>query len=354
MEITQELLKKLPKTDLHCHLDGSVRPETILELGKKYGVKLPAEDPKKLREYLEVGDKCKNLEEYLERFGITLSVMQTEEAIERISYELAIDAAAENVWYLEVRFSPILHQEKGLSLIRIVNAALIGLTKAEKETNIKTGLIICGMRNIKSEISLKLAEITVAFKNRGVVGFDLAGAEFNYPAKKHAEAFYLIRNNNVKTTLHAGEAYGPESIAQAIHDCGAQRIGHGTRLKENGDLLNYVNDLRIPLEVCISSNVQTKSVSKMEEHPLRFYFDYGLRVTINTDNRLMSATTVSKELWIAHKNFNFDLKDIKLLILNGFKSVFLPYKDKVDLLDKVIHELKKYSPDDKEAKLYFR
>lgn len=354
MKITKELIQKLPKTDLHCHLDGSIRTETMIELAEQQKIKLPFSDPDKLRKFMALGDDCKSLEEYLKKFEFTLSVLQTTEAIKRVAYELGIDAWSENVWYIEVRFSPILHQQKGLSLTPIIDAARRGLEKAEKETGIKTGIIICGMRNISSSVSLKLAELTVAFKNRGIVGFDLAGAERNFPAKEHIQAFYLIRNNNVKSTVHAGEAYGPESIREALHYCGAHRIGHGTRLKEDGDLLNFINDMRIPLEICVSSNFHTKTISKIEEHPIRFYFDYGLRVTVNTDNRLMSDTTVSNELWIIHKNFGFSLKDIKLLIINGFKSVFLPYKEKVELLDKVISELKKYEPDDKESKLYFR
>jgi adenosine deaminase len=179
----------------------------------------------------------------------------------------------------------------------------------------------------------------VAFKNRGVVAFDLAGAEYNYPAKDHKQAFQLILDNNVNCTAHAGEAYGPESIAQAIHYCGAHRIGHGTRLRENGDLLNYCNDHRIPLEICLSSNVQTRAAPDIASHPLPFFYTYGLRVTINTDNRLMTDTTVSKELLLIHQSYGFQLDDIKELIISGFKSAFLPYREKADVLKKVTQEL---------------
>ncbi len=342
MEIPYELLEQLPKTDLHVHLDGSLRIPTLIELAKKQGVELPSDDPETLAPIVMSGKNCKNLGEYLQGFDITLSVMQEEEALYRIAYELAEDAAAENVWYMEVRYSPILHTRKGMKLTTIVDAVIEGLEAAEKKFNIKTGVIICGMRNINPETSLILAELAVAYKNRGVVAFDLAGQEENYPAKDHKEAFFLIRKNNINTTAHAGEAYGPESIHQAIHYCGAHRIGHGTRLYEDGDLLNYVNDHRIPLEICLTSNVQTGAASSLSSHPLRFYYDYGLRLSINTDNRLISDTTVTKELYLAAKHLDFTLDDIKSLIVDGFKSAFLPNRVKSIMLNMVNDELKKF------------
>lgn len=345
IEITEELLFQLPKTELHCHLDGSCRVQTLIELAEEQKVKLPFTDFKKLREHLEVGDKAQNLGDYLKGFAVTLSVMQEAQAIERIAFELAEDAAKENVRYLEVRFSPILHINKGLRVTEIVDAVVRGLARAESKYNIKTGIIICGMRSIKPDISLRLAELTVAYKNQKVTAFDLAGQEDGYPAKDHQEAFALILKNNVNVTAHAGEAYGPDSIKQAIHDCGAHRIGHGTRLVEDGDLLNYVNDHRIPLEICLSSNVQTKAVKDFHAHPLRIYYDYGLRVTINTDNRLMSATTVTKELYLAAKTFDFAFDDICNIIINGFKSAFLPYRDRVVLLNAALEELQKFGFD---------
>ncbi len=342
MEIPYEILEQLPKTDLHVHLDGSLRIPTLIDLAKKQGVELPSYDPEELAPIVMSGKNCKNLAEYLQGFDITLSVMQEEEALYRIAYELAEDAAAENVWYMEVRYSPILHTRKGMKLTTIVDAVIEGLQAAEKKFNIKTGVIICGMRNINPETSLLLAELAVAYKNRGVVAFDLAGQEENYPAKHHKEAFFLIRKNNINTTAHAGEAYGPESIHQAIHYCGAHRIGHGTRLYEDGDLLNYVNDHRIPLEICLTSNVQTGAAASLSSHPLRFYYDYGLRLSINTDNRLISDTTVTKELYLAAKHLDFTLDDIKSLIVDGFKSAFLPNRVKSIMLNMVNDELKKY------------
>ena len=245
-----DFIEKLPKTDLHCHLDGSLRIETILDLAQKQKVKLPAEDPDKLFKLIYAGERCSSLGDYLKAFDITLSVMQTEESLFRTAYELAEDCARENVRYLEVRYSPMLHTQRGLKLAPIVEAVIQGLRAGERDFGVRSGVILCGIRSISAESSLRMAELCVAFKNRGVIGFDLAGAEYNYPAKDHKQAFQLILNNNVNCTAHAGEAYGPESIAQAIHYCGAHRIGHGTRLRENGDLLNYVNDHRIPLEIC--------------------------------------------------------------------------------------------------------
>ena len=332
----------MPKTDLHCHLDGSLRIDTVLDLAKKQKVELPTTDRKALKKLLVPGLKCKSLVEYLRPFDITLSVMQEAEALYRTAFELAEDAAKENVWYLEVRYSPVLHTKKGMRLTEIVDAVLAGLKDAEKKYHIKTGVIICGMRNINPETSLILAELATAYKNQGVVAFDLAGAEENYPAKHHREAFYLILNNNINCTAHAGEAYGPESIHQAIHYCGAHRIGHGTRLKEDGDLLNYVNDHRIPLEICLTSNIQTKAATSYETHPLKFYYDYGLRVTINTDNRLISDTTVTKELHLAAKYADWNMNDLKNVIVAGFKSAFMPMREKAIMLNMVNAELEKY------------
>jgi adenosine deaminase len=306
--ITLEYLQKLPKTDLHCHLDGSLRLKTILDLAAQQRVRLPAEDPDKLFQLIYPGDECKSLDDYLKAFDITLSVLQTEEALYRAAYELAEDASKENVWYLEVRYAPILHTRRGLRLPSIVEAVIQGLRKGERDFGIRTGVALCGIRSISAEASLRMAELCVAFKNRGVVAFDLAGAEYN---------------------------------------C----IGHGTRLRENGDLLNYVNDHRIPLEICVSSNIQTRAAADFSSHPLPFYYNYGLRVTINTDNRLVTDTTVSKELWLCHQHYGFTLDDIKELIVSGFKSAFLPYREKADLLKKVTRELEKFqlSPEEQRS-----
>ncbi|MDA3867546.1 MAG: adenosine deaminase [Salinivirgaceae bacterium] len=338
-KLTYEFLKSLPKAELHCHLDGSMRPKTIWELAEQHKVKLPVDSEEKLADYLQVGETCASLTEYLKPFDVTTSVLQWPDALERATYELAEDAAEENVRYLEIRFSPLLHVDKGMKLTEVVNSVLRGKKRAEKDFDIITGIIICGLRHFDPDTTLQLAELTTAFKNRGVVGFDLAGAEIDFPAKDHKEAFFLIINNNINTTVHAGEAYGPRSIHQAIHYNKANRLGHGTRLFEDGELLNYVNDHRIPLEMCITSNIQTKSVPSFEKHPVKFYFDMGIRVTLNTDNRLISNTTLTHEYQIAVEKYGFTAEEIKYLIVNGFKSAFLPLKDKVELLQRVSKEL---------------
>jgi adenosine deaminase len=337
--LTLEAIEKLPKTDLHVHLDGSLRLQTILDLAQKDNIPLPAQDPESLAAAMHVGENTGSLVEYLKAFDITLRVLQTEESLHRTAFELAEDAANENVRYMEVRYAPMLHTRKGLPLTRVVEAVLSGLREAQTAHGIVSNVIVCGIRNISAESSLEMAQLAVAYKNRGVVGFDLAGAEYDHPAKHHREAFQLIRNNNINCTIHAGEAYGPESIKQAIHVCGAHRIGHGCRLREDGDLLHYVNDHRIALECCPSSNVQTGAVKDLASHPLRLYHDLGLRVTVNTDNRLITDTTVSKELFLAHKHMGFTLSDLKQVVLNGFKSAFLPFHERRAMLRAVAAEL---------------
>ena len=337
--VTEELVRALPKTDLHCHLDGSLRLTTVLALAEEQGVRLPADTPEGLARAIHMGETCASLEDYLTAFDVTLAVLQTEEALYRAAHELALDCAAENVRYLEVRYSPVLHTQKGLKPTTIVDAVLQGLRQAKRETGIKSNVIICGIRHMDPMTSVRLAELAVAYKGKGVVGFDLAGAEEGHPARHHRDAVQLILDNNVNVTIHAGEAFGPESIAQAVHWCGAHRIGHGVRLRENGDLLNYLNDHRVPLELCPSSNLQTRSVTSFASHPLKFYFDFGLRVTVNTDNRLITDTSVTKELLLAHREMGFTLEDLCTLLVQGFKSGFLPFREKQDLLRTVNAEV---------------
>lgn len=337
--LSRELIHSLPKTDLHVHLDGSMRISTIMEIAKQKGVSLPTQDPEELKKLVQVGDDCSSLEEYLKAFDITLSVLQDFDSIRRAAFELAEDAAQENVKYIEVRYCPMLHTKNGLTMPQIVKAVLQGLSEAERQYDIQTGVIICSIRQISPEVSLELADLTLAFKHRGVVAFDLAGAEYDNPAKYHKEAFYKVFNNNLNCTIHAGEAFGPNSIAQALHYCGANRIGHGTRLIEDRDLMNYVNDHRIPLEICLKSNIQTKAVKNIKEHPLKAYYDLGLRVTLNTDNRLISNTTVTDEYLLAAQTFNLAPNDLANIIINGFKSAFLPHNKKARLLKSVMAEL---------------
>lgn len=340
-----EFFQKLPKTDLHVHLDGSLRLETILDLAREHKIELPSTDPAELRRAMNLGQNCGSLVEYLKAFDVTLRVLQHEDSLYRVAYELAEDGARENVRYMEVRYAPMLHTRKGLKLTSVVEAVLAGLRAAHDALGVESNLILCGIRNISPESSLEMAELAVAYKGRGVVGFDLAGAEYDHPAKHHKKAFQLVRDNNINCTIHAGEAYGPESISQALHVCGAHRIGHGCRLREDGDLLHYINDHRIPLEVCPSSNVQTGAVRDLASHPLKLYFNLGLRVTINTDNRLVTDTTVSQELWHCHTKMGMTLRDMKTMLVAGFKSAFLPFHIKQAYLRRVTEELERFTAD---------
>jgi len=338
MIVTRALLERLPKAELHVHLDGSLRPGTMVELAAAYGKPLPESDPERLRTYMHVRD-ASNLVEYLDRFAVTLSVMQTAEALERIAYELAEDLAGENVRYAEIRYSPILNTREGLPLTAAVDAPLRGLESAAQAFGIRTNLIICGIRNMDPATSQELADLTVAYKGRGVVAFDLAGAEYNYPAKKHREAFYTVINKNMAATIHAGEAYGPESIHQALHYCKANRIGHGTRLYEDPVLRDYIRDRRLLIETNITSNVQTRAVARASEHPVRQYLDAALAVTLCTDGWLMTGVTLSDEYWLAHTELGFTRAEIDRCLLEGFANAFLPWPERRAMVERVRGEL---------------
>jgi adenosine deaminase len=329
---TLEILRKLPKAELHCHLDGSVRPETLLDLARAQKVKVPGESADELRDYMHVTDAA-SLEEYLARFEVTISVMQTAEALERVAYELVEDNAREGVTYIEVRNAPVLNIHRGLTIPQVVEATVRGLRRGEKDFGVPGRFIVCSLRNLSPEISLDLARIAVDFKHDGVVAFDLAGGEAGYPAADHAKAFAYARNNNLAVTVHAGEGYGAASIGQAVHKCCANRIGHGTRLLEDPELAQFVNDRRIALEICLSSNVQTRVAASYEAHPLRQYFDKGMNVTLNTDNRLMSNTTLSEEYHHAARHLGFTFDELAVISLNGFKAAFLPWEERMCLVE---------------------
>jgi adenosine deaminase len=335
--VTRELLRRLPKAELHVHLDGSLRPETMLELARERNIPLPANNLPGLREAMLVRN-ARSLEEYLERYAFTLAVMQTPAALERIAYEFVVDVARENVRYVEVRYCPALHRP-ALTLSQAVEAPLRGLRRAEKETGTRAGLIICGLRTLPPSTSDDLARLAVDYRFEGVVAFDLAGAERGHPARDHARAFAYAAAHGLACTCHAGEANGPDSIRQAIHECGAQRIGHGTRLGLDPKTEEYVIEHRIPLEMCLSSNVHTGAVPDVEHHPARKYFDRGCVVTLNTDSRLMDGIDLSGEYWLAHTRLGFSRAEIDRLILNTFESAFLPAADKAPLIASVSREL---------------
>ena len=335
----RELLHALPKTDLHVHLDGSLRPATLLELALAQGADLPFQSQRELaRAFAQLASGV-SLPEYLKAFDWTLTVLQDRASLERVAFELAEDAHLENVRYMEVRYCPALHTRGGMKMEETVEAVRKGLRKAERAYGIRTGTIICGIRHLSPRLSMRLADVAVAFYGRGVVGFDLAGAEKDYPAKSHRSAFHRVQRRHVNITVHAGEAFGPASIEQALRDCGAHRIGHGTRLGEDPDVLAYVRDHRVPLEMCLTSNVQTGAVRRMKFHPFRRYLEAGLRVTLNTDNRLVSSTTMTTELERAVATFHLKPSDVRYVLINGFKSAFLPYEEKGTLLRAALKEM---------------
>lgn len=344
---TEEIIRNVPKVLLHDHLDGGLRPQTIIELAKdiKYN-KLPTTDPEELRVWFHSGANKGNLVEYLQGFEHTCAVMQTKEALFRVAYEMMEDMKNDGVCYVETRFAPVFHTQKGLYYEDILNAVLEGLEKGKQDFGVGYGLILCGMRNMKN--TLEIAELAVNFRRYGVVGFDLAGEEGGYPPKKHLEAFQFIKQKNFNITIHAGEAFGKESIWQAIQICGAHRIGHATRLIEDivldkdgnvmalGDLAQYILDTRLPLEINLLSNVHTGAVDKLENHPFIKLYKEKFRVFLNTDDRLMSDTTLTKEYLIASEMFGLNLDDIEKLNINAMKSSFIPYKERLHYIYDVI------------------
>ncbi len=339
--VTKEMVSKLPKVELHDHLDGSLRPETIIELAGKYSVDLPSHDPGELKTWFHRGSDRKSLSLYLEGFAVTLSVMQTEEALERIAFEAIEDLALDNVVYAEIRFAPVLNMAGRLNLEQVVKSVLRGLEAGKKSTGVAFGLILCAMRD--QTVSLETAELAASFREKGVVGFDLAGDEYGHPPKKHLDAFEYIRQKNFSITIHAGEAFGVESIWQAIQYCGAHRVGHATRLIEDmmvhgsriekmGSLSHFIRDKRIPLEMCLSSNVQTGAAQTLDEHPFPIYFRNNFRVFLCTDNRLMSDTTLGKELYLAATHYNLTLQDLEKITLNAMKSAFVHHDDRIRII----------------------
>jgi len=345
MTLSPERIRSLPRAELHVHLDGSLRPETLLELAGDAGVTLPAREPAALADAMRADD-TRDLSEYLARFEITLSVMQTPSALERIAGELVEDHALEGVWYVEIRYSPVLCTAGGMSLEEAVEAPLAGLRDAEARTGIEAALIICGIRNLAPATSARLAELAVAYRDEGVVGFDLAGGEAGNPAHHHLRAFQIARNGDLGVTIHAGEGWGAASIRDAIQSCGAHRIGHGTRLHEDPSLERYARDFQVPLEVCLTSNVQTGVSPTLEDHPVRRYFDLGIPVTLCTDNRLMSATTVAREYELAHRHLGFMWEEMVDMARTGFEKAFLPWNRKQALLDRFHRRLEGRAPSD--------
>ena len=346
MKLDRAALQTLPKVLLHEHLDGVLRAQTIIELAKSLDYdQLPTQNPEELARWFHQGANQGSLPKYLEGFAHTIAVMQNEEALERVAYEQAEDLSHDGVVYFETRFAPLFHTRKGLTHQQVVSAVLKGLERGRKDFGISSGLIICAMRNM--DVSLEMAELAVDFRQRGVVGFDLAGEEGGYPPKKHVDAFHYIQRQNFNITVHAGEGFGKESIWQAIQYCGAHRIGHGTRLVDDiavtdgrvvklGDLAQYVLDKRIPLEICLLSNVHVGAARSLAEHPFKLFYQEKFRVTLNTDNRLMSNTSMTQEFEAARDTFGLTMDDFEKLTINAMKSAFLPYDRRCEFIYSVI------------------
>jgi adenosine deaminase len=348
--ITHEDILKAPKALLHDHLDGGLRPATIVELAAEIGHPLPATDPERLGAWFVAAADSGSLERYLETFAHTVAVMQTEEGLHRVAKECALDLAADGVVYAEVRYAPEQHLERGLTLDQVVDAVHAGFREGCAEAaalgrQIRIGTLLTAMRHAAR--SQEIAELSVRFRDQGVVGFDIAGAEAGYPPTRHLDAFEYLQRENFHFTIHAGEAFGLPSIWQAIQWCGADRLGHGVRIVDDitggaavppvlGRLAAYVRDKRIPLELCPSSNVQTGAVTSIAEHPIGLLHDLRFRVTVNTDNRLMSGTSMSREMALLAEAFGWGWAELQWLTINAMKSAFIPYDERLAIITEVI------------------
>ena len=347
---TSDQIKRVPKALLHDHLDGGLRPETIIEIAQQIGYKkLPTDDPKQLADWFEESCNSHSLVRYLETFSHTIAVMQSKEAIIRVSRECAIDLARDGVVYAEVRGAPELFTEQGLTLDQVVEATLEGykqgMAEAAREGNkIRVESLLCGMR--QNNRSQEAAAAVVKYRDKGVVGFDIAGPEDGFPPTNQLETFEYLRKENAHFTIHAGEAYGLPSIWEAIQICGAERLGHGVRIIDDidfsgdkpklGPLASYVRDRRIPLELCPTSNLQTGAAKTYSEHPIGILAKLRFRVTLNTDNRLMSRTSMSNEMSECVKSFGWKFADLQRVTVNALKSSFIPFEERLEIIEKVV------------------
>jgi len=339
-------IRRAPKVLLHDHLDGGLRPSTVIELAAERGYReLPTTDPDELARWFTSGADRKSLPLYLEGFRHTVAVMQTRDAIERVAAECVEDLAADGVVYAEVRMAPELLTGGGLTLDEVTLAMLDGLHRGAAGRPITVGLIVTAMR--QNDRSLEIAELAVRHRDHGVVGFDIAGPEAGYPPTRHLDAFHLIARENFHFTIHAGEGYGLPSIWEALQLCGAERLGHGVRIVDDitvrpdgrvalGRLAAYVRDRRIPLEMCPTSNVHTGAAPTLEQHPVDLLRRLRFRVTVNTDNRLMSGISLSSEFAALHRNFGIELDDMEWLTLNAMKSAFWPFDDRLRIINEQI------------------
>lgn len=349
---TLERIRRAPKVVLHDHLDGGLRPATIVELADEYGYDgLPTTDVDELARWMLRGANRKDLTLYLETFAHTVGVMQAPAAIERVARECAEDLAADGVVYAEVRFAPELHTDRGLSLHQVIESVLTGFRAGSNGTGLTIRVICSAMRHLDN--GLEVARAAVSYRDEGVVGFDIAGPEDGYPPDDHLLAFQYCHRENFHVTIHAGEAYGPRSIWKAIQFCGAERLGHGIRIVEDwsraadgdielGRLSHFLRDARIPLEVCPTSNVNTGVVDRIEDHPINRLVELRFRVTVNTDNRLMSGVSMSSEMSALADVFDYGWDRLRWLTVNAMKSSFLPFRERLQIIEQVIKP--RYAP----------
>jgi adenosine deaminase len=346
MPLTLEEIRAAPKVLLHDHLDGGLRPATVVELADAIGYgKLPSRDVAEVTSWLRRGAQRGHLNLYLDAFQHTVAVMQTADALRRVAAECAEDLAADGIVYAEVRFAPELHVAQGLALDEVVEAVLEGFRAGSAGRGITVYALLTAMRTAAR--SLEIAELAVRYRERGVVGFDIAGAEAGSPPSRHLDAFQYVARENFHITIHAGEGFGLPSIWEALQWCGAERLGHGVRIMDDihitpegtatlGRLASYVRDRRIPLEMCPTSNVQTGAAPSIEAHPIRLLRQLSFRVTVNTDNRLMSGVTLSSEFHKLSEVFGYGWRDIEWLTINAMKSAFAHFDERLRIIDTVI------------------
>ncbi|MFF0472406.1 adenosine deaminase [Streptomyces sp. NPDC004284] len=348
---TADQIRRAPKVLLHDHLDGGLRPGTIIELAREQGYgQLPETEPDKLGIWFREAADSGSLERYLETFAHTCAVMQTRDALFRVAAECAVDLAEDGVVYAEVRYAPEQHLEGGLTLEEVVEAVNEGFREGERQARanghrIRVGALLTAMRHAAR--ALEIAELANRYRDTGVVGFDIAGAEAGYPPTRHLDAFEYLKRENNHFTIHAGEAFGLPSIWQALQWCGADRLGHGVRIIDDievaedgsvrlGRLAAYVRDKRIPLEMCPSSNLQTGAAASFAEHPIGLLRRLHFRATVNTDNRLMSGTSMSREFELLTEAFDYTLDDMQWFTVNAMKSAFIPFDERLAMINEVI------------------
>ncbi|MFC0214960.1 adenosine deaminase [Paenibacillus chartarius] len=332
-------VRLLPKVDLHIHLDGSMRPATVIELAAEEGIRLPDTDPARLAAHLQASEMCGSLGDYLAKFDLPLRCLQTSEGLRRAAYELVMDAHADRVKYIEVRFAPLLHTAGRLSAEEVIAEVLHGLERGERESGTLARAIVICLRSHDPAENIRVIHAAHSFQGRGVVGVDLAGDEARFPPQLHRDVFRLADRYGFPVTLHAGEAAGAENIRECVSHMHAVRIGHGVRLKESEPLVQWIKERNIALEMCVTSNIQTKAVRCWEEHPIKEYFEQGILVTVNTDNTTVSNTTMTQEYEKIMKLYRFTIGEMKQLILNAANVSFLETERKRELTASLQTEL---------------